>query len=382
MKVHTLNSILKVKETDWQQLIAPAFPLMSYDFLATLESSGCLGSRTGWMPKIMLAEFQGEILGAMISYIRNNSFGEYIFDFQWADAFARHGVEYYPKLTSAIPFSPVTHPKILLRNNLDKRQKVEVSDSLLSEFKKNTEDLNCSSSHALFITQEEIPAFEAAGFFIRDSFQYHWQNRSYSSFSEFLTSLRSKRRAEILRERSQVQKAGVEILRLTGAELQEQHAQIMYDFYMSTMEKKSGFNFLTESFFQEVFDKMKNNILFVLATKAGQPVAGALNYYSDQALYGRHWGCVAEYKALHFEVCYYQGIEFAIEKKIPLFEGGAQGEHKFNRGFLPLLTYSAHHFPHPDFSKAIEGAVRRERRELVDVFKYYEEHSPFAGIRK
>lgn len=379
MQIQILKSILNLNQADWEPLAPKEFPFLSYQFLSALEITHCLGSRTGWEPCFIGVFKQGRICGAMPAYLRNNSFGEYIFDFGWANAYSNHGLSYYPKLVSAVPFTPATAPKILMHKNLPAEDKPVIQELLLKTFRDLTETLNLSSSHALFISESELPVFEAEKFLIRHSFQYHWKNKSYQNFDSFLGSLRSKRRKEIQRERLQVQQRGVQIDSLTGSDLQASHALSMYEFYMSTMQKKAGFDFLTKEFFQLVFQTMKDQILFVLAKDSkGNEVAGALNYFGSDALYGRHWGCNEEYRALHFELCYYRGIEFSIERKFPLFEAGAQGDHKFNRGFLPSLTYSAHFLRNQVFFDAVRDSIVAEKNQLQEFFEYSVQHSPFS----
>ena len=378
MELQIINSILKISQDKWQDLAPPEVPFLNYHFLSLLESEGCLGRRTGWLPHIFCVFDQNRLVGAMPAYLRFNSFGEYIFDFQWADAFHQLGLKYYPKLTSAIPFTPITASKLLVSSKLSTEVQSQVRTLILTAFKSQALKNQVSSAHALFIEEDEIQTFEEAGFFVRESYQYHWKNDAYTDFRHFLSRLRSKRRNEIMRERSKVDHAHLTISRLTGDDLTQRHAEMMHGFYLSTIDKKSGFEFLTESFFHKVFAVLKNQILFVLAEKDNVPVAGALNYFGIHAMYGRHWGCHADYKALHFELCYYQGIEFAIERKIPLFEGGAQGEHKFNRGFLPCRTYSAHFIQEPALSLAIRRSCSFEKVQIAQLIDEAHRQGPFA----
>lgn len=355
------------------------FPFASYQFLKALEETHCLGRRTGWQPLYLTCWAGTELNGAIAAYVKSNSYGEYIFDFAWAQAYESYGLDYYPKLTLAIPFTAATGPKILLSSNLKKDELRAVSHQLLEALKELGRELDTSSTHALFLPEAELASFQEAGFFIRHSFQYHWKNESYTDFADFLSRLRSKRRKEILRERDQAQRSGLQFLRLTGSQLQPEHALAMHQFYISTVEKMGGHGYLTLEFFQNIFASMPEKILLVLAQKSsGEPVAGALNYFGESVLFGRHWGCLEEYRSLHFEICYYQGIEFAIEKKMKLFEAGAQGEHKFQRGFLPSLTYSAHKIEDPRMSSAIEHFVESEKRQIAELFQAYQRQTPFC----
>ncbi len=370
-EIKIFHSLEEIPQVAWENLESAEFPFSNYAFLSALESNNCLGARTGWNPVYLTAWHQDRMMGAFVCYVKNNSYGEYIFDFQWAQAFQMQKIAYYPKLTSAAPFTPATGPKLL-------------GDPFTFPFLINAAQawalqVGASSIHALFITEAEIPAFADLGFFVRHSFQYHWQNQSYRDFSDFLSQLRSKRRKEILRERGQATSSGIQIRRLTGSDLTADHARAMHGFYLDTVQKMGGFDYLTKEFFQQVFAKMKDKILLVIAeTPDGKMVAGALNYFGNSTLFGRHWGCVEDYKSLHFELCYYQGIEFAIERKMKLFEAGAQGEHKFQRGFLPCLTYSAHQIKEPRLDNAIRNFTEMEKLQLAQLFTEYQKSTPFS----
>jgi predicted N-acyltransferase len=379
MKIQIFKSLHEIPPSLWERLTPADFPFASYQFLSALEDSNCLGSRTGWTA-LYLTAWEGEdLLGAFPLFAKSNSYGEYIFDFNWAQAHEGLRIPYYPKLLAAIPFTPATGPKILLKAHITSTEKEHVSQELLKASCQLSEDLQMSSLHALFITAEEIPIFQKADFFIRHSFQFHWKNKGYLNFQGFLASLRSKRRKEILRERAQVSQSGVKIRRLTGSDLTAEHAQTMYRFYSDTIQKMGGFSYLTLKFFESVFSNMRDQILLVLATDSeGRAVAGALNFFGASTLFGRYWGCLEDYKSLHFEVCYYQGIEFALERGFQLFEAGAQGEHKFQRGFLPSLTYSAHRIKDIKLDQAIQSFVEHEKKDLKHLINDYLSHSPFS----
>lgn len=384
MKIQIFDSFAALPtniSSSWNQLASQAFPFARLEFLVALETSHCLGRRTGWLPHILIASDESELLGAFILFEKSNSYGEYIFDFAWAQAHETYGFRYYPKLVSAIPFSPATGSKLLVLHTLAPSRADNVRKSLLQAAIQFYKDSMSSSFHALFIPESEKNIYEEAGFFLRHSYQFHWQNRSYETFENFLGALRSKRRREVFRERAQVQAANVTIERLTGDQLTREHANLMYEFYHSTVAKMGGYDYLTLGFFQSLFSTLREHLLFVLARdSAGRPVAGAMNLFDKSTLFGRHWGCVDEYKALHFEVCYYQGIEFAIEKGLNLFEAGAQGEHKFQRGFLPSLTYSAHFIKESALEPAIQDFTVREMQQIEQLFEEYEEHSPFQRM--
>ncbi len=378
LDIEICHSISKIKEQDWLPLQVPDFPFTDYSFLSALETTSCLGERTGWSPCYIIAKQNGSLLGVLILYVKTNSYGEYIFDFAWAQAAQGAGLSYYPKLVSAVPFSPATGSKILIHNDHRHSLLNKITSELILGARALLGSSLSSSLHFLFITESETTDFSKTGFLIRHSFQYHWKNRNYVNFDEFLSTLTGKRRREIVRERRQVEKQGVTIVFLTGDEITSTHADLMYNFYQSTLDKKQGFDYLTQGFFKTIFSTMKAKIHLVLALdSSNRPVAGALNLIGSERLFGRYWGCLQEYRSLHFEVCYYQGIEFCIRNQLKLFEAGAQGEHKFQRGFLPTLTFSAHLIEHPRLSHAIEDFVNHEKKQLELIFKDYAEHTPF-----
>lgn len=379
MKILLIQSIAEISSEAWDLLAPESFPFASYSFLRALETTGCVGDRTGWFPQYFTV-WEGAVLnGALLAFVKSNSYGEYIFDFAWADAYARTGLDYYPKVVSAIPFTPATGPKLLIAEALESERRSKVQEILIAALREFVASQKMSSFHALFITEDEKVAFENQGFMIRHSYQYHWKNDRFANFSEFLLRLRSKRRKEILREREQVKMSGVTITRLTGADLKPEHAEIMHRFYTDTVSKRGGFEYLTRRFFHEIFRTLADRILLVLAHNSeGTAVAGALNYYGGATLFGRNWGCLEDYKSLHFELCYYQGIEFAIEKGLKLFEAGAQGEHKFQRGFMPSLTLSAHHFENQALKKPISDFIENEAEGIETLFAEYRAHTPFS----
>ncbi len=380
MKIKIFQSLRQISENDWVKITPADFPFASYQFLSALEVSGCLGPRTGWSPVYFTAWNNQDLIGGSVAYLKTNSYGEYIFDFAWAQAHESMGASYYPKVVMAVPFTPATGPKVLLAPELSADLKLGTAAALLGAVEDWSVEKKASSSHALFLTKDDLPFFSQAGFFIRHSFQFHWQNKGYKSFESFTESLRGKRRKEIRRERAMVTDSHVTIERLTGTKLKPYHAELMYEFYLSTIDKMQGMDYLTLDFFKEIFSTMADQILFVLASNSdGAGVAGALCFFKGSALFGRNWGCLEEYKGLHFELCYYQGIEFAIEKNLKIFEAGAQGEHKFQRGFMPTLTYSAHVIKNPRLNLPIQDYVGHEKIQIEQMFAQYLEHSPFAS---
>jgi len=377
MHAERFSGVGRVSEAAWREIEPPDFPFFDFAFLRALERSGSVGGASGWEPVYLLCKDGDHLLGALPLYLKTDSYGEYVFDWEWAHAYREHGLPYYPKLVAAVPFTPATGPKLLVRR--DEAERAAVTRVLLDAAGDLADELGVSSSHALFLPERDLAAFTEYGFAVRHSLQFHWRNRGYGSFSDYLEALTSKRRSQIRRERRQLE--GLTIERLTGEALDEEHAAIMYRFYLGTYDRKWGFPYLTSTFFSEVFRTMRDRVLFVLARDepTRRPVAGALFFFKGRSLYGRYWGAAEERRNLHFELCYYQGIEFAIERRFELFEAGAQGEHKLARGFLPTLTYSAHEIRHPGFRHAIERYIVRERELLAGTLAEYARHDPYRG---
>ncbi len=384
MRVERLSGIGHADEEAWRTLGPPDFPFFDFEFLRALERSGSIGSRSGWEPVYLVCRDErggGDVLGALCLYIKTHSYGEYIFDWEWARAYERHGLPYYPKLVAAVPFTPATGPKLLVRPDVsgNTADRTAVTRVLLNAAQNLGDELRVSSSHALFLPEEELSDFAEHGFAVRHSLQFQWCNRSYGAFSEYLGTLVSKRRRQIMRERRQLSDEGLIIERITGEALDKAHAATMHRFYVGTLDKKWSVPYLTGAFFEEVFQTMGDRILLVLAREepSRRPVAGALFFFKGRSLYGRYWGAAEERRNLHFELCYYQGIEFAIERRLALFEAGAQGEHKLSRGFLPTLTYSAHQIRHLGFRRAIERYIAEEKELLVEAMAAYACHDPY-----
>lgn len=359
MKLNTFHSIKEIDPLEWNSIQAPNFPFASYEFLQALEESDSLGERTGWFPLFITLHNKGVICGALYLYLKNNSYGEYIFDWSWASAWQKYGMAYYPKLTSAIPFTPATGPKILISEHCDKK---DVANKLLQECLKFSKKNNIETTHFLFIPESELQLFSENNFSIRKTHQYHWQNNNYQCFDDFLAALKQKKRKEIRRERKLLDKS-IKIHELSGDDVIE-HAELMYEFYLSTIDKKMSQDYLSLQFFKLIFSSLKDNILLYLAEKNGAFIAGTLNFYKGNTLYGRYWGCTEEVQHLHFELCYYKPIEFAIKNNITLFEAGAQGEHKVQRGFIPSYTYSAHFLPDHELGEAVRDFISREAQQI------------------
>jgi predicted N-acyltransferase len=378
MRVEQLRGIEDVERETWRTLEPPEFPFFDFEFLHALEHSGSIGHRSGWSPAYLVCEEERRILGALCLYLKTDSYGEYIFDWEWARAYQQYGLSYYPKLVFAVPFTPATGPKLLLRPDLDVTTRARVTKVLLEAAEDLGTEYRVSSSHALFLPKEELSEFTRRGFTVRHSLQFHWRNQGYETFSDYLQALSGKRRRQILRERRQLGGEGLEILHLTGDTLLPEHASLMHSLYLATLDGKWGVPYLNRAFFDEVFRTMKDRTLLVLARHgAGSPVAGALFFLKDTSLFGRYWGAARQVRNLHFELCYYQAIDFAIERGFKRLEAGAQGEHKLARGFLPSLTYSAHKIRDPAFGRAIGEYIESEKEMLKGVMDEYSSHDPY-----
>jgi predicted N-acyltransferase len=350
-------------------------PFIRFDFLDSLEVAGCAVERTGWGPRhLSVADEAGRTAAVMPLYVKTHSQGEYIFDHAWADAYERAGGRYYPKLLSATPFTPATGPRLLIRPDVD----AEVARSvLLGGALAVCETFGASSLHVNFPTAEEWRWMGGQGLAQREGQQYHWNNRGYASFEDFLAALSSGRRKTIRRERREAQ-ADIEILRLTGADLTQAHWDAFFAFYMDTGSRKWGQPYLTRRFFALLHERMADRVLLIMARRGGRWIAGALNLIGDDCLYGRNWGCLEGVPFLHFELCYYQAIEWAIERGLARVEAGAQGEHKIARGYLPSPVYSAHYIADPALRGPVEAFVERERAGVEAEMEWLaEEYSPF-----
>ncbi|MFN3659104.1 MAG: GNAT family N-acetyltransferase [Pseudolabrys sp.] len=337
----------------------PDNTFVSHAFLSALEQSGSVGKRTGWQPQHLLAEdADGILVGCAPCYLKSHSRGEYVFDHGWADAFERAGGDYYPKLQVAVPFTPVTGPRLLARpGQLAQQVRGALGDALAQI----TADNGLSSAHVTFLTEPEWRALGARGYLQRTDQQFHWQNDGYAGFDDFLARLSSRKRKTIRRERKDALSPGIEVEWLTGADLTESVWDAFFAFYMDTGSRKWGRPYLSREFFSRIGESMRERILLVMARRAGRFIAGAINFIGADTLYGRNWGAVEHHPFLHFELCYYQAIDFAIAKGLARVEAGAQGEHKLARGYLPHPTYSAHYIVNPALRRAIADYLARER---------------------
>lgn len=350
-------------------------PLVSFAFLSALEDSGCAVRRTGWHGHhLRLEDGQGRLLGAVPCYLKSHSQGEYVFDHGWSDAFERAGGRYYPKLQSAVPFSPVTGPRLLVSKGEDS---AKVKAGLAAGLKAVTQKLGVSSAHVTFAQESDVEVLEAAGFLHRTDQQFHFFNESFSTYDDFLATLASRKRKAMKKERREALTPGISIDRLTGKDLTEKAWDDFFAFYMDTGSRKWGRPYLNRQFFSLIGERMADDILLVMARRNGRYIAGAINFIGSDALYGRNWGCIEDHPFLHFEVCYHQAIDFAIERKLKVVEAGAQGEHKLARGYRPVTMHSAHYIAHPGLRNAVADYLGRERQEVKRMSEYLEEHTPF-----
>lgn len=349
-------------------------PFTRYEFFAACEDSGSATSRNGWRPCHLAVERGGKIVGLLPLYLKNHSQGEYVFDHGWADAFARAGGSYYPKLQASVPFTPVTGKRFLVS---DGANETEIRKALLGAAATAAEELNASSVHITFLTEDEWKDAGAFGYLQRTDQQFHWENRGYGSFDEFLGELSSSKRKNLRKERASVREAGVEFEWLTGAGITEAHWDQFFAFYMDTGSRKWGRPYLTRKFFSLLGQTMAEQIVLIFARRGGHYIAGALNIFGGGVIFGRNWGSLEYVPFLHFETCYYQAIDFAIARGLKRVEAGAQGEHKLLRGYMPVPTYSAHHIVHAGLSRAVGEYLVREREAVAEQIESLAEYGPF-----
>lgn len=375
--IEVINSLNDIDRDVWDACAGPDNPFVAYDFLYALEASGSAIADTGWLTShiILKRPVTGQVLGVAPLYIKNHSYGEYVFDHGWAHAFESAGGDYYPKLLGGVPFSPATGPRLLLHPDADPKSAYYL---MARGIETVGERYDLSSIHMIFNTKQEWQALNDAGWLSRTGCQYHWQNRGYQSFDDFLDALSSRKRKAIRKEREQVAASGLTMRRLTGAELTPDHWDRFYEFYLNTTGRKWGSAYLTHEFFYRIHASMADRILLVIAEdEHGDMVAGAFNMIGTDTLYGRNWGCLDKYKFLHFEACYYQAIDYAIEHGLKTVEAGAQGEHKIQRGYLPTKTYSSHFIFNPRLRDAVDDFLSRERAVIDHQIATLKQESPF-----
>ena len=373
-KIKILESLSELSAEEWNDLGAAPYPFLRHEFLSALEQTGCLGERWGWLPRhIVVFDQQGQLLAATPLYLKFNSYGEFVFDWSWADAYRRNGLAYYPKLVSASPYTPATAPKLLLHPQAPE----ECQQLLMEATLELARRAGCSSIHWLFPTGDQHASFLRQGFMRRTGCQFHWSNQGYRDFDHYLDAFSSAKRKQVKRERRRVREAGIGFRLLTGKTASASDWQDFHALYESTFDRKGGMPTLSLAFFQQLAREMPDQVLLVQALRGDDVVAAAYNLVGEDALYGRHWGCREEFHSLHFEACYYQGLEYCIEQGLQRFEPGAQGEHKISRGFLPTPTWSFHWLENERFSHAIKDFVENEHEGMLDYMQELSAHSPF-----
>jgi predicted N-acyltransferase len=391
LELIAVSSVSEIPAADWNACANPASlpatsiscgdsierynPFISHAFFLALEASRSAAPRTGWGARHLVARRGGQIVGLVPAYLKSHSRGEYVFDAGWADAYERAGGRYYPKLQVSVPFTPATGARLLVRRDIPDAARIRetLADGLIA-LCRGTE---ASSVHVTFARKDEWEVLARHGFLQRMDRQFHWRNEGYGSFDDFLATLNSRHRKSIRRERREALAAGITIEHLTGDDLTEAAFDAFFRFYMDTGSRKWGQPYLTREFYSLIADTMRNDILLVMARRGGRYIAGAINFIGSETLFGRHWGAVEHHPFLHFEVCYYQAIDFAIARGLKRVEAGAQGEHKLARGYLPQETYSAHYIPDPGFRRAVADYLKRERSYVSEAVEELAEAGPF-----
>jgi predicted N-acyltransferase len=370
-QLRILTGMHEISPNDWNAL-AGTQPFLQHAFLHALETSAAVCDDSGWLPQHLTLWQEQRLVAALPLYAKSHSYGEYVFDWAWADAYQRNGLAYYPKLLSAIPFTPVTGQRLLVA---DARYRIPLVQAALAHAK----NLGASSFHCLFPVEADAQALAEAGLMMRSGVQFHWVNQGFTCFDDYLAAMSHDKRKKIKQERRRVKESGVSFRQLTGAQIHAEDWDFFNTCYANTYRQHRSTPYLNLDFFQRLGDVLPDNVMMVVATQNGHDIAAALNFYDQTTLYGRYWGTLAYSPALHFETCYYQAIEFCIARGIHLFEGGAQGEHKLARGFLPVETVSAHWLAHPRFAQAVETFLEREALGVAHYIGELNERNPFKS---
>lgn len=382
-KLQTIDSLSKMTPEDWDACAVSASgltsdPFVTYRFLKALEDSGSVGPGTGWQPFHLIAHDTAGVAAVMPLYAKSHSQGEYVFDHNWAHAYETAGGAYYPKLQSAVPFTPVSGPRLLCRES----NASGMQSALLQGLIQTALNHQLSSAHITFCTEAEYQFGAQAGLLQRTGQQFHWINEDYVDFEAFLTALSSRKRKNIRKERNTAQNFGGQILQFQGDAIQPDHWDAFWRFYQDTSARKWGMPYLTRSFFEILHADMRDDLLLIMCQHEGHWVAGALNFIGQECLYGRYWGCVADYPCLHFEVCYYQAIDYAIRHRLARVEAGAQGAHKLARGYLPKPTYSLHWIADPGFRTAVAQYLDAERKAVDEDIEILTDYGPFKKTQE
>ena len=373
MQVTVHDAVADIDSRAWNRLAGNEYPFLRHEFLYAAEETGCVSGDTGWWPRHLTIAGNTGLRAAMPLYEKSHSWGEFVFDWAWAQAYERVGLDYYPKLVSAVPFTPAPSRRLLLADPND----ADAAAALMASAVTLAKESGCSSLHILFPTDDELPLLREAGLSIRKACQFHWHNRNYSSFDDFLATFSAAKRKKVKRERRRAAEAGISFRRLRGREIDAQTWGIVHRLISITFMQRGSLPYFDEGFFKTISEQLPDNILVVLAECEGESVAAAIFFESDRALYGRYWGAGSDYNALHFETCYYQGIDYCIEHGKEVFEPGTQGEHKISRGFVPVPTWSAHWLAQPELFAAVDNYVDAEARHIEEYMQAVDDHSPY-----
>ena len=378
--VKVVSSLAEVSPAAWDACAGPDNPFVSHAFLSALEDSGSAIGETGWLGQhLVIEDNAGGLLACAPLYLKNHSYGEYVFDWGWADAYERAGGRYYPKLQCAVPFTPATGPRLLVSSKVPETEALGLRQALAAAMVQVADKLEVSSLHVTFPEKPEWKIMGELGFMQRVGQQFHWENQGYADFDDFLGQLASRKRKQIRKERQKVHETGLVFRALRGSEITEAHWQAFYRFYRNTVDKKWGSNYLTRTFFPLLGERLGDKVVLIVAENDGQTVAGALNLVGGDTIYGRNWGCDGHFKFLHFETCYYQAIDFAIRHGLRWVEAGAQGPHKVQRGYLPTQTYSAHWIADRGLARAVARFLEDERHAMKHDMAAMMEHSPYRN---
>jgi predicted N-acyltransferase len=375
LKVTVHDSIADIPSADWDSLAGDAYPFLTHAFLDLAEHTGSVSPDAGWTPRHLTISKAGKLRAALPLYEKSHSWGEFVFDWAWARAYEQAGLDYYPKLVSAVPFTPATSTRLLLADEND----AGAARALIIAASQLAIDTDCSSVHFQFPTEHEVMQFENNELLLRKDCQFHWHNRDYGTFDDFLSTFTSAKRKKAKRDRRRVQEQGIRFRRLHGADLDSNTWSTVYALIARTFMMRGSLPYFNQAFFEGLSERLPDNVLVILAELDDQPVAAAVFFESATTLYGRYWGSDGHFDALHFETCYYQGIEYCIESGKLLFEPGTQGEHKISRGFSPVTTWSAHWLAHPEFANAIERYLDEEGRHIERYIDAVDQHTPYKA---
>ena len=375
MKVTVHDSIAAIPAGEWDALVGNGYPFLSHAFLELAERTGSVSPDAGWSPKHLVLRDGNTLRAAMPLYEKTHSWGEFVFDWAWAQAYQQAGFDYYPKLVSAVPFTPAPSSRMLRADARDD----EAATILVEAATELARETGCSSFHVLFPTDDEIPALEQAGLLIRKDCQFHWHNRDYQTFDDFLATFTSAKRKKARRDRRRVAEQGIRFRRLRGSEIDAETWSNVYSLIARTFMLRGSLPYFNQAFFEGLSDRLPDNVLVIIAEQSDRMIAAAVFFESDTTLYGRYWGSDGHYDALHFETCYYQGIDYCIETGKQCFEPGTQGEHKVARGFVPVTTWSAHWLAHPEFASAIERYLDEEGRHIDRYMDTIDAHTPYKS---